>query len=110
MCLTSVDPSYTMELEQIKSANALEGRTEMTTQTLGNFNNLDSKAIAKVAKALKLPVNVLAQFCEGVRKSHEALDDGAFGFDSLLTPSGLVIQAQYGNSDKVEVTIKPAKA
>jgi hypothetical protein len=83
----------------------------MTTQTLGNFNNLDSKAIAKVAKALELPVNVLAQFAEGVRKSHGALHEDAFGFDSLLTPSGLVIQAQYsGGSNKVEVTIRPAKA
>ena len=83
----------------------------MATQILGNFNDLDSKAIAKVAKALELPINVLAQFCEGVRRSHEALDEGAFGFDSLLTPSGLVIQTQYGSdSDKVEVTIKPAKA
>ena len=83
----------------------------MTTQTLGNFNNLDSKAITKVAKALELPTNVLAQFCEGVRKSHEALDDGAFGFNSLLTPSGLVIQAQYsGGAGKVEVTIRPNKA
>jgi hypothetical protein len=80
----------------------------MATPTLLNFSNLDSKAIAKVAKALELPVNVLAQFCEGVRRSHEALDEGAFGFDSLLTPSGLTIQAQYsGGSDKVEVTIRP---
>ena len=83
----------------------------MTTQILGNFNDLDSKAITKVAKALELPINALAQFCEGVRKSHEALDDGALGFNSLLTPSGLVIQAQYsGGADKVEVIIRPAKA
>ena len=83
----------------------------MATQTLRNFSDLDSKAIAQVAEALELPVNILAQFVEGVRRSHEALDDGAFGFDSLLTPSGLVIQAQYsGGADKVEVTIRPSKA
>jgi hypothetical protein len=83
----------------------------MTTETLGNFSNLDSKAIATVAKALELPVNVLAQFCEVVRKNHEALHEDAFGWDSLPTPSGLFIQAQYsGSSDKVEVTIRPAKA
>ena len=99
-----------MELDKVID-HIEKGRKEMATQTLGNFNDLDSKAIAKVAKALELPINVLAQFCEGVRRSHEALDEGAFGFDSLLTPSGLVIQTQYGSdSDKVEVTIKPAKA
>jgi len=80
----------------------------MTSWYIENFNNLDSKAIIKVAKALEIPVNVLAQFCDGVKRSHEALDENAFGFDSLLTPSDLVIQAQYsGGSDKVEVTIKP---
>ena len=99
-----------MELDKVID-HIEKGRKEMATQILGNFNDLDSKAIAKVAKALELPINVLAQFCEGVRRSHEALDEGAFGFDSLLTPSGLVIQTQYGSdSDKVEVTIKPAKA
>ena len=82
----------------------------MATQTLRNFSDLDSEAIAQVAEALELPVNILAQFVEGVRRSHEALDDGAFGSDSLLTPSGLVIQAQYsGGADKVEVTIRPSK-
>jgi len=79
----------------------------MTTLTLGNFNNLDSKAISKVAKALEIPVSILAQFCEGVRQNHEA---GEYGSNSLLAPSGLVIQAKYGGSDKVEVTIRPAKA
>jgi len=109
MCLTGVKYSYKIELDKVID-HIEKGRKEMTTQTLENFNNLDSKAIAKVAKALEIPVNVLAQFCEGVRRSHEALDDGAFGFNSLLTPSGLTIQAQYGGSDKVEVTIRPAKA
>lgn len=83
----------------------------MATQTLRNFSDLDSEAIAQVAEALELPVNILAQFVEGVRRSHGALADGASGFDSLLTPSGLVIRAQYGSgSDKVEVTIRPSKA
>jgi len=80
----------------------------MATRTLG-LNELDSKAIAKVAKALELPVNVLTQFCEVVRRNHEALHKDAFGFDSLPTPSGLFIQAQYsGSSNKVEVTIRPS--